>query len=352
VRKAAVDAIEKELGDILSVEPWLSLITDSDYSVRHAAIKNLGRTGDPVAIEPLLTALTSDGNNVTTVIEALNQFRDPRVTEPLLLKLQSIPDNLSDERGQCDDVRDIVQALSRFGQQAVAPLCEALKCESKEVRFTVAEALGAFGDKQAIAPLIGVLNDVSLKVRCSAIRSLGELGDPRAVVSLSRQYNNDDAGVRWAVISALGKIRTADAALAISYALRDKSAEIQKRAITLLAETRHVEAIGALADFMSDVRPQDSSRDLRIQCVKALGEIGRAEALPLLKNRLSFKALGGEQDEHVRSAIADAIERIEDGIAKIKGLPRSASDVPVPDRLPRPVSGVPILDDLPRSSSD
>ena len=101
--------------------------------------------------------------------------------------------------------------LGKMGKEAasaVPHLLAALKDGDRQVRCSVADALGEIGDPQAVGPLISVLEnaDEDWEVQSRAAESLGKLGDPRATESLMAALTNMVSHVRHMAVVALGEI--------------------------------------------------------------------------------------------------------------------------------------------------
>ncbi len=82
-------------------------------------------------------------------------------------------------------------SLRHSGAEAVLPLIECLRDESKIVRKSAAYSLGIIRDPLAVEPLIGLLLDDSSRVRKEACASLGKIGDYRAIIPLENLLESE-----------------------------------------------------------------------------------------------------------------------------------------------------------------
>ncbi|MFO7946434.1 MAG: MFS transporter, partial [Armatimonadota bacterium] len=113
---------------------------------RAEAIRGLGRSGTPLALERLLRALGHVSHEV-----------------------------------RAEAARGIGEG--RF-EEAVDPLIAALEDTDSDIRPEAAEALGRIGTRRSTGPLVEALDDPDIRVRASAIQGLGALGTPEAAEAL------------------------------------------------------------------------------------------------------------------------------------------------------------------------
>ncbi|MBP8953427.1 MAG: HEAT repeat domain-containing protein [Armatimonadetes bacterium] len=134
-------------GNLLSFAYNFALYTVSKEDSRRArAIRDLGRSGTPLAVTPLVKALG---------------HMSPEV--------------------RAEAARGLGEGHFR---EAVDPLLEALEDEESDIRSQAAEALGKIGDASASGNLLRALQDPDPRVRTSAAMALGEISDPEASRSL------------------------------------------------------------------------------------------------------------------------------------------------------------------------
>ncbi len=147
-RASAVQCLGR-IGDIRAVKPLITVLHDSDWTVRQHAAEALGRLSDPSAVEPLINALSDSVWTVRqTAAEAL---------------------------GQLGDVR------------AVELLSYALRDSEWPVREQAAHALGNLCEARATKPLARALRDRCWKVSDAAVYALSRIGTRRANIALLRR---------------------------------------------------------------------------------------------------------------------------------------------------------------------
>lgn len=214
----------------------LSQLRDNRPEVRESAVRDLARTGDPRAVEPLIEVLARDpdANVRRSAAYALGRFRDPRAIEPLIVSLKDERPEVCvnaifalaqmEEPDGANRLEALTAALSHHDlhvcraaavalavlgdRRAVAPLRLALKDKRSIVRSGAAFALGFLSDQRAVPDLLDALGDARPEVREAVIASLDLLGDPRAVPALQRVARDDpDPTIREQASTALRNLR-------------------------------------------------------------------------------------------------------------------------------------------------
>lgn len=124
------------IGNPRAIEPLVSALDDSNYNVRYAVARDLGKFGS-AAVEPLLTALTDPNANMRI---------------------------------------GAARALAAIGDsRTVIPLARALTDEYVDVRLAAGEGLQKFGDERAVELLTADLNDERTDVCELAASALAEI---------------------------------------------------------------------------------------------------------------------------------------------------------------------------------
>lgn len=129
--------------------------------LRIYAIQELGKIGNPRAVDPLIQMLQNKNQGIQDAAAiALGKIGDPRAIEPLVQRLQTI--------GLCAAI-----ALAEFGDvRAVIPLVKGF-----EDYECLLETLRQIGDEQVVTPLVKtLLIDESEYVRSTAAWTLEQLG--------------------------------------------------------------------------------------------------------------------------------------------------------------------------------
>lgn len=139
-----------EIGNPDAVEPLIHLLSDDDRFVRSRAAHALSMIGD-AAIGPLIHALQKGEPGVRWgAAMALGKTKNPITVEPLILAL-------ADEEAM---VRaEAASALASIGTPALGPLLAFLKGSKGETRFEVMTALGELKNADAIEPLVQLLEN-------------------------------------------------------------------------------------------------------------------------------------------------------------------------------------------------
>jgi HEAT repeat protein len=161
------------------------------------------------------------------------------------------------------------EALGELGQEAVDYLLEALISGNKDIRLGAIEALGEIRDPATVNPIMALLGDGDNEIRWEAALALGEIGDLSAIRPLERILRDQDRYVRYGAALALEKLGW-------------KPSDPQEAAYQLVgrqdwdgAAGLGKEAIPALSLAL-----KDKDRDIRMEAVRTLGEIGDEAAIP------------------------------------------------------------------------
>lgn len=180
---------------------------------------------------------------------------------------------------------DAANAVVKIGSPAVPFLIEALKTQSKQVRWRAASALAEIGAEasSAVPSLIAMLHDEDEYIRRIAAYALGKIGPQAssAVPDLIEALQDSDRNLTMVAAYALGKIGS--------------------------------EASVAVPTLISTL--QNANADVRLSAATALGRIGAQEktAVPALIEALQ------DPDKYVRQGAADALGRF--GAKANKGVP-------------------------------
>lgn len=204
---------------------------------------------------------------------------------------------------------DAADAVVKIGSPAVPFLIEALKAESKQVRWRAASALAEIGaEASSAAPsLIAMLHDEDEYIRRIAAYALGKIGPQAssAVPDLIDALQDSDRNLRMVVAYALGKIGS-EASVAVPgliAMLQDVNAEVRLSAATALGRIGAEEktAVPALIAAL-----QDTDKYVRRGAADALGRFGAKAktAVPALITALQDK------NKYVRLNAASALGRI------------------------------------------
>ncbi|MEW5757977.1 MAG: HEAT repeat domain-containing protein [Candidatus Omnitrophota bacterium] len=169
----------------------LNLMIDTGRLI--TLLSNLGMPEDVARQVSFLNP--DDETDRKSIIRNLGESRHPLIVEPLITCL----------RDENEDIRHAAaQALAKIGQPAVDPLIVCLRDEDKNVRQAAVKAFIKIG-RPAVERLIACLRYDNNLLSQSAIKALGEIGDPRAVEPLIKCLKDEDGSVRYNAREALIK---------------------------------------------------------------------------------------------------------------------------------------------------
>jgi HEAT repeat protein len=145
----------------------------------------------------------------------------------------------------------LLDALAKFGPDAVEPLVDALTHTEGTVRRSAAIVLGRIGDTRAVEPLGMALYDMHDEVGHAAAEALAGFGTA-ALEVLSEALQHPEAGIRLHALSALSRIQDARVLPLISQMLKDPDRHVLKQVIQSLGELRDPRALAILTAIADD----------------------------------------------------------------------------------------------------
>ena len=178
-----------------NLEQWILTSKFMNPDVRSSAVLQLGRSGDPRALKPVLVALHDKSAQVRrSAAMALGELRDSRGIRALI---DALGDPDPQVRGRA------AESLGKIGdRRAVEPLIASLNDQDSSVRLKVTASLQKIADPRAVEPLIAELQSPDLRLRAAAAHALGDIRDPRAIEPLIAELRNG----HWEARNDLGKI--------------------------------------------------------------------------------------------------------------------------------------------------
>ncbi|MFG2964480.1 fumarate reductase/succinate dehydrogenase flavoprotein subunit [Streptomyces sp. NPDC048288] len=291
-------ALAEEEPELDALAPYL---TDRDASVRRTAVSVLTETAPPGTGQALAGALAdADAGVRSTAASSLRELVETLPPEPALRDALAAALAVSDPVVRAAAL-DVLRAL-RLGDpglfaaslsdadpavrieavralvsvDAAAALARAVADPSREVRVTVAKALGTVGaagsgaapERDGVLDALTTLTgDADVLVRGAAYEALGGVGCPPPLAEAAVAASADPAWqVRVGAARALGAAGAAVAVPALAKVLADPNADVRKAAV--LALTRHAgveEARAALATATAD-----SDADVRAYAARGL----------------------------------------------------------------------------------
>jgi HEAT repeat protein len=222
--------------DILAGAPNDSVVSDSlqdkDPVVRTGAVRVLGLSGQPSAIELLSEATKDSDRDVRrAAVAALGTIKDPRTVPPLISALGDsywfVRSDAADALGHENDARAALpllklvddsdstvessaeNSLVTLASENKAPaddLAAHLNDTDPKVVTICAVCLAIEKDQRATPTLLKLATSTDPGTRLHAVKALGESGDPKVIPTLRLCLQDPDLNVRgWSIIG-LGKL--------------------------------------------------------------------------------------------------------------------------------------------------
>lgn len=171
-------------------------------------------------------------------------------------------------------------AIPLPGKHNEAILIDQLQASDKTLRWQAAEKLSYSANTEVVLALITAMNDSSGTQRvCVMAQALGHIKDPRSLSALTQAafdpYNRD---LRLCAIRSIGMIGDKSAVPDLIKALQQNNTPVQTA--NSLARLGDVRAVQPLIDAASN-------QSIRPWMIRALGELGKKEALPYLNAELA-----------------------------------------------------------------
>jgi len=242
----------------LDIQAALESLRTGEEPVRRRVVEELGRSGEPDAVTPLLVAVADESWPVRqAAAEALVAFDE----DALLPRLETALRNDEDAAMRNAAMEIYVKLGPRTGEALLRLLDDA----DEEVRNFAAVMLGARRERRAVDRLIAALGDADVNVRHAAAASLGQIGDPKAVLPLV-QVLRTEPWLQYPAIGALGEIGDPQAEPALLHLLDDEL--LRGPAMEALGRLAGREALPRLVPHLYD--PDPLLRNMAIQAVVAI----------------------------------------------------------------------------------
>jgi len=327
-RETAAEALGR-IGDDGAVKPLVAALGDTDWRVREKAAEALGLMGANDVVMHLISALEDDDSDVR---QKVAQALDSLGWEPKNETQQRLYFIAKQDWDRCVELdgttvealiavlkdkdpqvrKEATETLVRIGGlRTMEPLIAALKHDNSHIRKEAAETLGKIGDSRAVRPLIAALKDRYPEVREAAMGSLVKIGGLHAIGPLIDALGDRDSDVREAAAEILGKVSN-PALEPLIAALWDENREVREEAAKALGKLRDSRAVDSLVAVLkyddSGVRQETAEElaeitgpiakpapfmswniRLRIEVIKALGQIGDKRAVPALVEELQCR---------------------------------------------------------------
>jgi len=214
--------------------------------------------------------------------EALIQVASEELLDYLLAILcsKSGPDEEALDEDDKERVLEILDALQ--SRPTVAKLMDHLASASDgRVRKILTRALLRQGPA-AMPLLTEYLEDERWIVVRNAVAILGELRDPEATPSLQPLLKHKDLRVRRETIRSLTKIGGPAAVDILLQAVAAGDQLLRRQALLSLGAMKNPAAVPTLLELVAEADPLQKRVEVKKEALKALGEIGADQAVPLL----------------------------------------------------------------------
>lgn len=231
---------------------------------RCASLDGIGKAAQPDAIDLLLSEIkaTDDEQVRRTVAEALTGMTSPEVANAIVAVLAEKKGWPSEDLSDATKVSLLNVLAVRKDKAGERAAIASLKSESEAVRIAGLKCLAVVGSGDTAPLLAPSLKSTSGKERDAAVVVLGQLPAPNGLKWLHDEVNKPglDEEYRSLLIKAIGTRRDPGSV----------------EALTRLLDTKQSEAI-------------------RVTALKALGDLGRASAVPALLKAVD-KEIGKDRD--------------------------------------------------------
>ncbi|MCS6298266.1 MAG: HEAT repeat domain-containing protein [Nitrospira sp.] len=272
-------------------------LEDQAGLVKATVIKVLGKSGDRSVIPLLEKALKDEQPAVRLAAAGALYHTGQTAMWDTIQKAASAP-NPEERATALRMVGDLKDA------RGLSILLEAMTNTQPSVRGAAASALGDLGKVQGIPALEKALEDKIPAVKTSAAISLGELGVKESLVALRKSLADQNPVVKAAVVSALLRVEEPFESVAQAlYELAQNTDPGTRSAAGKAAGRAHGPNTPAAIEFLAGLLKDPIPRP-RIAAARALGQIGGAEVLPILKAALH------DEDDAVRATVGGSIARI------------------------------------------
>ena len=217
----------------------------------------------------------------------------------------------------CARVRFDVQRIAwdKINRSLGAPLARFLLArlaseEEQAARRLLSEALISQGEV-AIAAIVATLKDDRWPVLRNAAQLLGEMRATAAIEPLRALLRHRDLRVRREALRALTRIGGSSVISIIAKILQGDDSELRRQATLCLGAIKNPATIPLLVQFLQVKDWRFQQLEAKVDAVRALGEIGSAEVLPLLMAMVNHRCFFyRSRNDELRSEALAAIGAI------------------------------------------
>ncbi|MGB2908380.1 MAG: HEAT repeat domain-containing protein [Candidatus Aminicenantaceae bacterium] len=189
-----------------------------------------------------------------------------------------------------------------FDAADILPLCELLPRLPVQSRVQLITILSSYQNDVVLITAAQTLSSPELDVRLAALRALGKQGNASSARLLVRQAARSRGVEQAAARTALWNLRGAAVDGAILEALsQENDHALRRELVRSLGERRVIGGKSLLVDCMQDPDP-----GLRLDAIRALGQVAEPQDLPLLIDQLLELENETEQNELANTFAATA----------------------------------------------
>ncbi|MDH3454789.1 MAG: HEAT repeat domain-containing protein, partial [Desulfuromonadales bacterium] len=320
--KRSIIKIIGNIGGITGTKLAMSALNDNNWQVRHAAVKCLGTLKAAESVPPLLEKLDEkDPQMKMMAMDALDAIGDKSAAAKML-SLLTDEDLLVRQRAtdcliHIADAKIVPQVIELMRNPDVnirrcaievlknlkdpntsEELMKALKDSDWWVRQIATSSLTALhGDNNITRGFISLTRDPDENLRRCAVEFFNNVVDPLAFDALIERLEDEDWWVREKALRALGKLKDERAVSRIADLINDR--EMGRGVPEALAKIGGDAALEYLIGFLGE-----NSKRLKIETIKALGQMKNKNATDTIKQCLS------DPDQDVASQAVETLKEL------------------------------------------
>jgi len=265
VRARAASALGK-IGDVQAVPTLITLLSDDEPTVRIAAALAVGSFRDKTSLIRLSDILLED-REIEVRQAAAQGLAASCLPEAVPYFIEAMANSFWWYERE-NAAQPLLEALEKFGAEAVEPLIGALTHAEGTVRRSAAHVLGRIADTRAIEPLGMALYDLHIEVGEAAAEALAGFG-AAAFGVLTQALKHPEAGIRLRAIRALTKIKDTQVLPLLAEMLNDPDRHVLKEVIQSLGELHDPRALAVLTPIANDRSDRELSMLAR-EAIKSL----------------------------------------------------------------------------------
>lgn len=234
--------------DSQAIEELIAKLDDPDPGTKRATARQLGETGDPRAVVPVISALedTLDDENARTdvsvsLVLAAGDLRDLR-SVPVLCRAAL--------HAKQEPARNVARRmLVGLGAEVAKPLLVALETFGSAGNQLRDQIFREVRGEDVRAILREDLRNPSAGIAAGAATLLGSVGEKADIPALLKVSRHSETTVRVAAISALGNLDAQAVDSALVGATKDRSPQVISAAIASLGKVGGNDHLSKIAEF-------------------------------------------------------------------------------------------------------